>query len=57
MRSKFTSELRLKHHCFVFWLWQGEDCSSDRISSKKELLEGQMQALKALVLGSCGSQA
>ncbi|KAG4198629.1 hypothetical protein ERO13_A05G098800v2 [Gossypium hirsutum] len=33
------------------------DCSSDRILSKKELLEGQMPALKALVLGSSGSQA
>ncbi|XVF05585.1 hypothetical protein REPUB_Repub05bG0185300 [Reevesia pubescens] len=29
-----------------------EDCSSDRILSKKELLESQMPALKALVLGS-----
>ncbi|MBA0719868.1 hypothetical protein Golax_007516 [Gossypium laxum] len=33
------------------------DCSSDRILSKKELLEGQVPALKALVLGSSGSQA
>ncbi|KAE8666675.1 E3 UFM1-protein ligase 1-like protein [Hibiscus syriacus] len=29
-----------------------QDCSSDRITSKKELLESQMPALKALVLGS-----
>ncbi|XWS28894.1 hypothetical protein CRYUN_Cryun25bG0111000 [Craigia yunnanensis] len=29
-----------------------QDCSSDRILSKKELLESQMPALKALVLGS-----
>ncbi|KAE8700850.1 E3 UFM1-protein ligase 1-like protein [Hibiscus syriacus] len=29
-----------------------QDCSSDRITSKRELLECQMPALKALVLGS-----
>ncbi|KAK9022346.1 hypothetical protein V6N11_002619 [Hibiscus sabdariffa] len=29
-----------------------QDCSSDRITSKKELLESQMPVLKALVLGS-----
>ncbi|OMO67640.1 E3 UFM1-protein ligase 1 [Corchorus capsularis] len=32
-----------------------QDCSSDRISSKKELLESQIPALKALVLGSSQS--
>ncbi|OMO91362.1 E3 UFM1-protein ligase 1 [Corchorus olitorius] len=32
-----------------------QDCSADRISSKKELLESQIPALKALVLGSSQS--
>ncbi|KAG8387771.1 hypothetical protein BUALT_Bualt02G0055900 [Buddleja alternifolia] len=33
-----------------------EDCTSDRILSKRELLEGSMPALKSLVLGSSQSQ-
>ncbi|XP_034221127.1 E3 UFM1-protein ligase 1 homolog isoform X2 [Prunus dulcis] len=33
----------------------GEDCTSDRILSKRELLENQMTALKGLVLGTSKS--
>lgn len=50
-RHTFCLMLLIRLSLF-FSMWQKEDCSSDRILSKRELLESLMPALKGLVLGT-----